>query len=108
MELRARFLPDRDVDREPKLTAAEALAKVEAGMRKDPYVEAGSDGRVKMSFYDSPTHLAYDIEQFGFSPPRGVLVWIFAARGIDNDQQYQVSIDADTGKVIAARGMLLN
>jgi hypothetical protein len=104
----AQFLPNRDVDREPRLSAAEARAKVETAMRKDRYVEVANSGqRVQIALYETPApYLAYEIEQYGFAPPRGVLVWVFSAQEVQNRQPYEVSVDAATGKVISFQGML--
>jgi hypothetical protein len=95
MMIVADFLPDRGADREPRLTAAQARAKVEAQMRKRSYIELTSGERLKVAFHDAPyevpAKLIYEIEQFGFAPARGALVWVLAARD---------RVDAATGKVV--------
>jgi hypothetical protein len=103
----ARFLPDRSLDREPRLTAAQARSKVEARLRKDTYVETESTGRVKIAFIDKPAYLAYEIHEFGFEPARGVLVWVFSADGVDHMQWYEVSVSADSGEVVNLQGMMI-
>jgi hypothetical protein len=107
MMLVAKFLPDRDVDRAPRLTAAEAKAKVESRMGESSSIELPSGERFKVSFNDTPAFLAYDFElPWGFRPSRGMLVWVFSASGIDHVQHYEVSVSAATGEVIALAGLL--
>lgn len=108
MRVNAKFLPDRDVARLPRLTAAEARAKVEAAMRKDGHVEVATSGeRVQIALYETPApYLAYEIEQTGFAPARGVLVWVFSAKDVEAQSSYEVSVDAATGNVISLQEMI--
>jgi len=97
----ATFLPDRDVDHEPQLTAAQAKAKVAAHMRDNSYVELKSGERVRISLGDArDAHLAYDIEQVGFASPRGVLVWVFRDGRMDDLPGCQIGVDSATGEVV--------
>ena len=57
MMLIANFLPDRGLDHEPRLTAAQAKAKVEARMGKDSSVERTSGERVKSLSMTHPPNL---------------------------------------------------
>jgi len=107
--LNSNFLPDRGLDHQPSLTAAEAKAKVEARMGESSTVELASGYRAKIAFNDTPAELAYDFETaWGFRPARGMLVWVFGATGVDHVQHYQVSVSAATGEVIALHGKLVN
>lgn len=103
LSLNANFLPDRGLDHKPRLTAAQARAKVEARMGKEQTVETRSGARFKAAFDEADPFLAYDTEeQYGFAPRRSALVWIFAARQIDDLPGCQVSIDAATAEVFSA------
>lgn len=91
----ADFLPDRGLQHEPRFTAAEARAKVEAAMR-DSVLE---DER-RIIFEDSPAHLAYAFEEFGNTGGiGGVLVWVFLGTTKAGEPQ-EVVINALTGKVV--------
>lgn len=103
LSLNANFLPDRGLDHKPRLTAAQARTKVEARMGKEQTVETRSGARFKAAFDEADPFLAYDTEeQYGFAPRRSALVWIFAARQIDDLPGCQVSIDAATAEVVSA------
>ena len=68
----AEFLPDRGLQHEPQLTAAEALAKAKAELREIPYQE------LSPFFYETPPRLGYAFEEIGtFSGIGGTLVWAF-------------------------------
>jgi hypothetical protein len=101
----ANFLPDRGADRRPRLTAAQARARVEAQMRKSSYVELTSGERLKIAFYDAPddvpAKLIYQIEQFGFAPAPGALVWVLGARDLESNAPCDVSVSAMDGKVVS-------
>jgi hypothetical protein len=99
MYVKANFLPDRGIDHLPRLSPGQAKAKAAAGMRQTLYDQTRIAGQ-EISFSDTPAHLAYEIEQFGFRPPRGVLVWIFSAQVVESHEWYSASIDASTGQVV--------
>lgn len=72
--LAADFLPDRGLEHEPRLTAAEAKTRLEAELNEVTYLE------LQPTFYDTPARLAYSFEQWGPSGGLGgALVWVFAA-----------------------------
>jgi hypothetical protein len=91
------FLPDRGLQHEPALTAAQARAKVEAAMR-----DSGLEEERKVIFEDSPARLAYAFEDFidGRSIG-GVLVWVFQATRFG--ESVDVVVNALTGEVIRVR-----
>lgn len=100
----ADFLPDRGLQHEPRLTAAEARAAVEAAMR-----DSGLEEERKIIFEDAPARLAYAFEEIGDRGGiGGVLVWVFQASR--NGEAIEASVSALTGKVIrfTARGFGLN
>jgi hypothetical protein len=101
----ANFLPDRGLDHEPRLTAAQARAKAEARIRKDPYAELRWGGVKELTFVNAPApHLAYEFEEVsGSGGIGGELVWIFSAQDADNRRWYQVSASSATGKVLRLR-----
>jgi hypothetical protein len=73
--INANFLPDRGLDHEPRLTPGQARAKALPGMQQSLNEQLGSTDR-KFRFVDGPDpKLAYEIEEAGFAPVRGVLVW---------------------------------
>jgi hypothetical protein len=91
------FLPDRGLQHEPKLTAAQARAKVEAAMR-----DSGLEEKRKIIFEDSPARLAYAFEDFvdGRSIG-GVLVWVFQATR--SGESVDVVVNSLTGEVVRVR-----
>jgi hypothetical protein len=91
------FLPDRGLQNEPELTAAQARAKVEAAMR-----DSGLEEERKIIFEDSPARLAYAFEDFvdGRSIG-GVLVWVFQATRLG--ESLDVVVNSLTGEVIRVR-----
>lgn len=95
MLVRADFLPDRSLQHEPKLTAAEARAKVEAAM-----TAGGLEKENRIIFTDTAARLAYAFEDIGDDGGiGGVLVWVFHATKGDGEE-VEVSVSALTGEVI--------
>jgi hypothetical protein len=97
--VKANFLPDRGIDHLPRLSPGQAKAKAAAGIRQTLYDQTRIAGR-ELSFSDTPAHLVYEIEQFGFRPAQGVLVWLFNAQDVESQEWYYVTVDAGTGRVI--------
>lgn len=98
VEVAADFLPDRALPIDPKLTAAEARAKVEAAMR-----DTALDTEQKLAFKDAPAHLAYAFEDISENGAvGGALVWVFAVTRAG--EPMQASVNAVTGEVIRLRG----
>jgi peptidase YpeB-like protein len=98
----ATFLPDRDLDHEPRSTAALAKAKAIPGMQQSLNERLGSADR-KFRFVDGPDpKLVYEIEQPGSAPFRGVLVWNLSVIDQASNQRYQVHVDAATGRIVRA------
>ncbi|HEY7639238.1 MAG TPA: hypothetical protein VH814_05905 [Steroidobacteraceae bacterium] len=93
------FLPDRGLSHEPRLTAAQARAKLEAELRAIPYQE------MNPTFEDTPARLAYSFEQWGSDGGAGIggaLVWVFAAQFPPAGDEVQIGnlmVDATTGKI---------
>jgi hypothetical protein len=100
--INANFLPDRGIDHLPRLPPGQAKAKAAAQMPWALDQHLGSAAR-KFRFDDHPAHLAYEIEEAGFAPVRGVLVWVFSVY-VESDGWYQVHVDASTGKIVALFG----
>ena len=97
----ADFLPDRGLQHEPKLTAAQARAKVEAAMRDSELEE-----EQRIVFEDAPARLAYAFEDIGDSGGiGGVLVWVFHVSRAG--ESLEASVSALTGEVIRLRGLLV-
>lgn len=94
----AEFLPDRGLEHEPRLTAAEARARVEAELREIPYQE------MNLTFQDAPARLAYSFEVWGASGGiGGVLVWAFPTMTSIPEQAEgsfgDLGVSAATGKI---------
>jgi hypothetical protein len=102
--LYADFLPDRGLEHEPRLSAAEARQKLEAELREVPYQNSHA------SLYDTPPHLAYTFEQWGKSGGLGgALVWVFHAEfpPAGGEGQFRdVNADAATGKMTPRSNVL--
>jgi hypothetical protein len=95
------FLPDRGLQDEPRLTAAQARAKVEAAMRDGDLEEER-----KIIFEDSPARLVYAFEDFvdGRSIG-GVLAWVFLAT--TSGESVDVVVNSLTGEVIRVRTFVI-
>jgi hypothetical protein len=95
--LLANFLPDRGLPHEPKLTAVEARAKVEAAMRDSALEEAQ-----RITFSDTAPRLAYGFEKIDSygGGVGGVLVWVFPVRQAVSGQLLEAGVSASTGEVI--------
>jgi hypothetical protein len=94
--LSANFLPDRELNHLPRLTAGQAKAKAEPQLRNP---------RELMGFDDTPALLAYDFERTEeFGGRAGKLVWIFTANGLYSHQPYQISVSSMSGKVVRIQG----
>jgi hypothetical protein len=90
----ADFLPDRGLQHEPKFTAAEARAKLEAAMR-----DSALEPERRIIFEEAPTRLAYTFEEIGDRGGiGGVLVWVFQATR--NGESLEASVNALTGEVV--------
>ena len=90
----ADFLPDRGLEHEPKLTAADARAHVEALMR-----DSVLEDEQKIIFEAAPARLAYAFEEIGDRGGiGGVLVWVFQASRAG--ESVEASVSALTGQVI--------
>ena len=93
----ADFMPDRGLDHEPRLTAAEARKKVEAELREIPYQE------LNPTFYDTPARLAYAFEQLQSGRVLGgALVWVFSVQypPAGGEVQFgELMADAALGKI---------
>ncbi|HKU16704.1 MAG TPA: hypothetical protein VJQ52_20090 [Steroidobacteraceae bacterium] len=91
----ARFLSDRGLNHEPRLTAAQARMRAQRQVRnpRAPVILDGTSAR-----------LAYDFEPAtDYGELRGSLVWVFDASGLDSEP-YEVSVSSATGKVLRMRG----
>jgi Zn-dependent metalloprotease len=98
VHLVANFLPDRGLPHEPKLTAAQARAKVEAAMRDSVLEE-----EQKLIFQDAPARLAYAFEDIGDDGGiGGALVWVLAATRAG--EPLEANVNALTGEVVGLRG----
>jgi Zn-dependent metalloprotease len=95
-QLVADFLPDRGLQHEAKLTAAQARAKVEAAMT------AGGLGKERrIVFEDKPARLAYAFEEVGENGGvGGLLVWVFLATQGDPGEELEASVNAATGEIV--------
>ena len=102
--LLADFLPDRGLEHEPRLTAAEAKAKLEAELREIPYQE------LNPTFQDTPARLAYTFEQWRSSGGMGgALVWVFPVTypPAGGELQFgELKVDAATGKITPRNNIL--
>jgi len=99
MSINANFLPDRDVEHEPRLTAGQIRANA-ARMQQSLNQQLGSTDR-QFRFGDGPDpKLLYDIEQVGFAPVRGILVWDLSVIDQESWEWYQVYVDAATGRLV--------
>lgn len=106
--INANFLPDRDLDHEPQLTAGQAKVKAAAGLSEALNKQLGSNDR-RFAFSNGPApQLAYEIEQSGFAPARGVLVWELSAANVETVERYQVHVDARTGRIVRAWAWAVN
>lgn len=95
----AYFLPDRGLEHEPRLTAAEARTKVEAELREAPFYRD-----VKVTFHDAPPRLAYSFEVLGpgGNGLGGALVWVYAVEypPAGGESQFgDLNADAATGRM---------
>lgn len=100
MHLVADFLPDRGIEHEPRLTAAEARAKVEAAMRASVL-----EDEQRITFENAPAHLAYAFEEIGETGGiGGVLVWVFQVKR--GGESLEANVSALTGEVIRLRNLL--
>lgn len=96
----ANFLPDRGLPREPKLTAAEARAKVEAAMRG-----FALDQSQKITFQDYPATLAYTFEEIGDNGGiGGALVWVFQVTR--DGLPAEANVNVVTGEVVRMRSFI--
>lgn len=95
--LSSAFLPDRGLDHEPRLTAADARVKLEAQLREVPYQD------MNPRFQDQPAHLAYSFEQWGsHGELGGALVWVFSVESPPAGGELQfgeLNVNAVTGKI---------
>lgn len=95
----ANFLPDRGLPQEPKLSGAEARAKVESAMRQGGLEEAR-----RFDFQDGPPSLAYTFEEIGDNGGiGGALVWVFPI--VTAGQPGEASVNAITGEVVRLRSL---
>jgi Zn-dependent metalloprotease len=96
----ANFLPDRSLPSEPKISAPQARAKVEAAMR-----DSGLDEKEKFTFQDYPASLAYAFEEVGDKGGvGGALVWVFEV--IKQGRPAQANVNAITGEVVGLRSFI--
>ena len=101
VHLVANFLPDRGLPAEPRLTAAQARAKVEAAMQ-DAVLDEGQ----KLKFTDAPARLAYAFEDIGDNGGvGGTLVWVFQASS--GDMPVEANVNASTGEVVRLQSRFL-
>lgn len=93
----ANFLPDRGLPIEPKITADQAQAKVEAAMRNSALTE-----KEKINFQDYPASLAYAFEEIGDNGGiGGALVWVFQI--VKDGLPAEANVNALTGQVVSLR-----
>lgn len=98
----ANFLPDHGLPHEPKLTSAEAQAKIEAAMREGEIEE-----EQKIVFADAPAHLAYAFEEIrGSYGVGGALVWVFRVARSGSHEPLQASVNAVTGEVVRFEALI--
>ena len=93
--LSASFLPDQGLDRECRVTEAQAKVKATTHLRKriEPLILDGT-----------PAELVYQFERCGeFGGRDGILAWVFGAKRADWADRYQVSVSAISGKVVRVR-----
>lgn len=92
------FLPDRGLDHEPRLSAAQAQAKAEVLMRQSPFA-----GSVVTFANEHTPRLAYAFEEIGeFGALGGALVWVFQAKNAETEWT-EVSVSSATGEVVPRR-----
>jgi hypothetical protein len=96
----ANFLPDRGLPQEPKLSAVEARAKVEAAMHS-----IALDEQQRVTFQDYPATLAYTFEEIGDNGGiGGALVWVFQV--IKERLPAEANVNALTGEVVGLRSFI--
>jgi hypothetical protein len=102
MHLLADFLPDRGLEHEPRLTAAEARMRLDTELREIAYRE--------LTLFDTPARLAYSFEQWGSRGGiGGALVWAFSVRyppAGGEGRFAEVMIDAASGEITARENIL--
>lgn len=95
--LSSAFLPDRGLDHEPRLTAADARVELEAQLREVPYQD------MNPRFQDQPARLAYSFEQWGsYGELGGALVWVFSVEFPPAGGELhfgELNVNAVTGKI---------
>lgn len=93
--LDANFLRDEGLNREPRVTQSQARVKASAPLGR----------RIERLTLDgTPGQLRYVFERSGeFGGRDGVLAWVFNARRADGAGEYEVSVGADSGKVVRVR-----
>lgn len=90
--LGANFLPDRGLNHEPRLTAAQARRKAEVQLRNQSKA---------VGFDATPAQLVYEFERSGeFGGHTGRLVWVFGALSWNTRQPHKVSVSAVSGEVV--------
>ena len=98
VRIAADFLPDYGLPREPKFSAAQARAKVEAAIRESVLEE-----KQKIVFEESSApRLAYAFEDTGDTG--GTLVWLFQATR--DGESLEVVVSAVTGEVMRLRSLV--
>jgi hypothetical protein len=96
----ANFLPDRGLPTEPKITAAQARAKVEAAMR-----DSKLDAKERFTFQDYPASLAYTFEEIdNKGGVGGALVWVFQI--LREGAPAEANVNALTGEVVRLRSFI--